>query len=88
MTKCGNNLGSITRKYEGTINLLEKVVIGTAIIPVLKTVFFTDTFLTSEQEFFYEKELKKLRINYNFNTIEPFSEYLIEVQFPFLNKNE
>lgn len=80
--------GSITRKYGGIIKLSKKDEIGTAIIPVLKTVLFTDTFLTSEQEFFYEKELKKLRINFNFNEIEPFSKYLIEVQFPFFNKNE
>lgn len=82
------NPSSIPRNYYEIIKLSKKDVVGTAIISVLKTDLFTDTFLTSEQEFFYEKELKKLRINFNFNAIEPFPRTLIEVQFPFLNKNE
>lgn len=82
VTKRFTNPSSIPRKYYGIIKFSKKDVIGTAIIPVLKIDLFTDTFLTSEQEFFYEKELKKLRINFNFNAIEPFSRALIEVQFP------
>lgn len=77
-------IGSITQKYDGKISLLEKGEIGIASIPVLKGHIFTDKFSTDEQEFYYEKESKKLIIKFNFNTAEPFARVLIEVQFPFI----
>ncbi len=74
-------IGSRCFKYTGNVKFTKNKKNGVLKITVLKALLFTDEFKTDEQEFLYIEKEHKLRINFNFNTIEPFSRVLIEVYF-------